>query len=38
MGKYVINADDPDEAARLAGGCPGLRHGTSVEVGEVVSA
>ncbi len=37
-GYVVINAGDPDEAARLAGGCPGLRRGTSVEVGEVVSA
>jgi hypothetical protein len=37
-GYVVINAADPDEATRLAGGCPGLRHGTSVEVGEVVSA
>jgi hypothetical protein len=37
-GYVVINAADPDEAARLAGSCPGLRHGTSVEVGEVVSA
>jgi hypothetical protein len=34
-GYVVINAADPGEAARLAGGCPGLRHGVSVEVGEV---
>ena len=37
-GYVVINAAGPDEAARLADGCPGLRRGTSVEVGEVVSA
>jgi len=37
-GYFVINAADADEAARLARGCPGLRHGVSVEVGEVVGA
>jgi len=37
-GYVVITAGDTDEAARLAGGCPGLRHGVSVEVGEVVDA
>jgi len=37
-GYVVITAADADEAARLAGGCPGLRHGVSVEVGEVASA
>ena len=37
-GYVVINAGDPDEAARLAGGCPGLQNGVSVEVGEVVDA
>lgn len=37
-GYVVIDAADLDEAARLAGGCPGLRDGTSVEVGEVVGA
>lgn len=36
-GYVVINAGSPDEAARLAGGCPGLRYGVSVEVAEVVS-
>lgn len=34
-GYVVITAADPGEAARLAGGCPGLRNGVSVEVGEV---
>ena len=37
-GYVVITAADADEAARLAGGCPGLRHGVSVEVGETASA
>src|SRR5215813_12320273 len=37
-GYVVINAGDADEAARLAGGCPGLQHGVSVEVGEIASA
>lgn len=37
-GYVVINAADSDEAARLAGGCPGLRYGVSVEVGEVAGA
>lgn len=37
-GYVVITATDADEAARLAGGCPGLRHGVSVEVGELVDA
>ena len=37
-GYVVISAGDADEAARLAGGCPGLRHGVSVEVGELASA
>ena len=37
-GYVVITAADADEAARLAGGCPGLRHGVSVEVGEIASA
>jgi len=37
-GYVVITAADPDEAARLAGGCPGLRHGVSVEVGEIAGA
>ena len=37
-GYVVIAATDADEAARLAAGCPGLRNGVSVEVGEVASA
>ena len=37
-GYVVISAADADEAARLAGGCPGLRHGVSVEVGELAGA
>ena len=37
-GYVVITAADADEAARLAGGCPGLQHGVSVEVGELASA
>ena len=37
-GYVVISAADADEAARLAGGCPGLRHGVSVEVGEFVDS
>jgi hypothetical protein len=37
-GYVVINAADADDAARLASGCPGLQHGVSVEVGEVVDA
>jgi hypothetical protein len=37
-GYVVITAADAGEAARLAGGCPGLRHGVSVEVGEIASA
>jgi hypothetical protein len=36
-GYVVITSDSPDEAARLAGGCPGLQYGVSVEVAEVVS-
>ena len=37
-GYVVITAADADEAVRLAGGCPGLRHGVTVEVGEFVDA
>ncbi len=37
-GYVVITAADPGEAARLAGGCPGLQHGVSVEVGEIAGA
>jgi hypothetical protein len=36
-GYAVIDASSLDEAARLASGCPGLQHGVSVEVAEVVS-
>ena len=36
-GYVVIDASSPDEAARLASGCPGMQHGVSVEVAEVVS-
>ena len=35
-GYVVITAADADEAASLARGCPGLRRGVSVEVGEVI--
>ena len=37
-GYVVITAADFDEAARLAGGCPGLGYGVSVEVGELAGA
>jgi hypothetical protein len=37
-GYIVVAADGLDEAARLAAGCPGLAHGVSVEVAEVVEA
>lgn len=37
-GYIVINADNLDAAAALAGGCPILQQGGSVEVGEFVSA
>jgi len=37
-GYFVITAGDADEAARLASGCPGLRNGVSVEVGEIAEA
>jgi hypothetical protein len=37
-GYIVINADSLDAAATLAGGCPILQQGGSVEVGEFVSA
>ena len=36
-GYVVINAAD-DGAARLAGGCPGLARGVSVEVGELADS
>lgn len=35
-GYMVIKADDHDAAAALAKGCPGLKHGGAVEVGEIV--
>jgi hypothetical protein len=37
-GYVVITAADADEATSLARGCPGLRRGVSVEVGEVAGA
>lgn len=37
-GYIVITAADAEEAARLAGECPGLQNGVSVEVGEIASA
>ncbi|SRR6266851_821162 len=36
-GYVVINSGSLDEAARLAGRCPGLQYGVSVEVAEVAS-
>jgi hypothetical protein len=35
-GYVVVTAGDFEEAVALAKGCPGLRHGGGVEVGEVV--
>ena len=37
-GYVVVNADSLEAAITLAEGCPGLRHGGGVEVGEVVEA
>jgi len=37
-GYVVINAADLDAAVEVARGCPGLRHGGGVEVGEAVEA
>ena len=37
-GYVVITAGDAGEAARLAGRCPGLQNGVSVEVGEIADA
>jgi hypothetical protein len=37
-GYIVINADSLDAAATLAGDCPALEQGGSVEVGELVEA
>src|SRR5260370_26398293 len=36
-GYVVITSDSPDEAGRLAGGCPRLQSGVSVEAAELVS-
>jgi hypothetical protein len=35
-GYVVITADDFDAAVAVAKGCPGLKHGGGVEVGEAV--
>ena len=37
-GYTVVKADSLAAAAELAGGCPGLAHGVSVEVGHLVEA
>lgn len=37
-GYVVINADDADGAAKLAGGCPGLESGVAVEIARIVDA
>jgi hypothetical protein len=37
-GYVVIDADHLDAAVALANGCPGLKHGAVVEVGEPVPA
>ncbi|HEX4657064.1 MAG TPA: hypothetical protein VH307_06745, partial [Streptosporangiaceae bacterium] len=37
-GYVVINADDADGAAKLAGGCPGLDNGVAVEIARIVDA
>jgi hypothetical protein len=37
-GYIVVNADSLDGAAAVAGGCPILQQGGSVEVGEIVPA
>jgi hypothetical protein len=37
-GYILVTADDLEEAAQLASGCPGLAHDMSVEVAEVVAA
>ena len=37
-GYILINADSLDAAATVAGGCPALQQGGSVEVGELVEA
>lgn len=35
-GYIVVTASDLEEAVALAKGCPGLRHGGGVEVGEAI--
>jgi hypothetical protein len=37
-GYVVIEAADLDAAVSIASGCPGLRHGGGVEVGEAMDA
>ena len=37
-GYIVIGAEDLDRAVEIAQGCPGLRHGRGVEVGEAVGS
>jgi len=37
-GYVVITADDLESAVALASGCPGLRYGGGVEVGEAIDA
>jgi hypothetical protein len=37
-GYVVVEADDLSAAVSIAEGCPGLRHGGGVEVGEAVDA
>ncbi len=36
-GYIVVNSDNLSEAAALAEGCPGLRQGGGVEIGQVVA-
>ena len=36
-GYVVVSAEDFDAAVEIARGCPGLRHGRGVEVGETVA-
>lgn len=36
-GYIVVDAESMDAAARIAEGCPGLRHGGRVEVGAVIA-
>jgi hypothetical protein len=37
-GYIVVKADDFDAAVAMAQGCPGLRHGRGVEVGETIES